>query len=266
MGTSRPAFAAAGALTAMLVTSMNIETGKAGRGNVAPPTDLPIFALTAPALGHWRNGNTGVEGVWSFEASEPGPNVRGAGASAGRPAAAARHADAGVLRPAGLRSFRRRSSLRFALRRRRPQSGMGRRPRAALVDVRATARARAGAVRGAGRLAARPALHEPGWAGTDAYRPASAQHRPGDAARHAGVRHRRCRSLRGASHAGPRPVRRRRSAGARAVARVRPAWAARQSRRGLGRRWPFPGGEQLFDAGRHPTDVAASRGRGEARL
>src|SRR5664280_3543274 len=75
MGTSRPAFAAAGALTAMLVTSMNIETDKAGRSNVAPPTDLPVFALTAPALGHWRNGNTGVEGVWSFEASEPGPNV-----------------------------------------------------------------------------------------------------------------------------------------------------------------------------------------------
>ena len=75
VGKSRAAIAAAGALTGMLVTSMNIETGKAGRGNVAPPTDLPIFALTAPALGHWRNGNTGVEGVWSFEASEPGPNV-----------------------------------------------------------------------------------------------------------------------------------------------------------------------------------------------
>jgi predicted deacylase len=38
------------------------------------PADTP-FALTAPLLEHWREGNTGVAGVWSFAASEPGPSV-----------------------------------------------------------------------------------------------------------------------------------------------------------------------------------------------
>jgi len=31
--------------------------------------------LNPPVLGRWREGNTGVEGVWSFEASAPGPKV-----------------------------------------------------------------------------------------------------------------------------------------------------------------------------------------------
>lgn len=33
------------------------------------------FELEAPTLGAWRAGNTGVEGVWHFEAQEPGPVV-----------------------------------------------------------------------------------------------------------------------------------------------------------------------------------------------
>ena len=33
------------------------------------------WTLTAPALGPWRAGNTGTEGVWSFGASDPGPHV-----------------------------------------------------------------------------------------------------------------------------------------------------------------------------------------------
>jgi predicted deacylase len=43
-----------------------------------PPTDpaSPVeWALPAPALGPWRAGNTGTEGVWSFAAAEPGPHV-----------------------------------------------------------------------------------------------------------------------------------------------------------------------------------------------
>ncbi|MEO8922101.1 MAG: succinylglutamate desuccinylase/aspartoacylase family protein [Caldimonas sp.] len=33
------------------------------------------FVLPVPALERWREGNTGVEGVWSFDAAEPGPQV-----------------------------------------------------------------------------------------------------------------------------------------------------------------------------------------------
>lgn len=33
------------------------------------------FALPVPALGAWRAGNTGTEGVWSFAAAGPGPSV-----------------------------------------------------------------------------------------------------------------------------------------------------------------------------------------------
>src|SRR5438128_2370439 len=42
-----------------------------------PPTAPPIAAwtLSAPALGPWRSGNTGTDGVWSFAAAEPGPHV-----------------------------------------------------------------------------------------------------------------------------------------------------------------------------------------------
>jgi hypothetical protein len=36
---------------------------------------MSVVALGPPALGRWRDGNTGVEGVWSFKASEPGPSV-----------------------------------------------------------------------------------------------------------------------------------------------------------------------------------------------
>ncbi|MDP1533406.1 MAG: succinylglutamate desuccinylase/aspartoacylase family protein, partial [Rubrivivax sp.] len=35
----------------------------------------PVWALPVPALGAWRAGNTGVEGVWRFEADAPGPDV-----------------------------------------------------------------------------------------------------------------------------------------------------------------------------------------------
>jgi predicted deacylase len=35
----------------------------------------PAFELPVPSLGRWRQGNTGVEGVWSFEASVPGPQI-----------------------------------------------------------------------------------------------------------------------------------------------------------------------------------------------
>ncbi|NBT11523.1 MAG: succinylglutamate desuccinylase [Betaproteobacteria bacterium] len=41
----------------------------------APHTHSPRFELQAPALNHWRAGNTGIEGVWRFEASEPGRDV-----------------------------------------------------------------------------------------------------------------------------------------------------------------------------------------------
>jgi predicted deacylase len=34
-----------------------------------------LFDLQPPALGVWRAGNTGVEGVWHFEADAPGPVV-----------------------------------------------------------------------------------------------------------------------------------------------------------------------------------------------
>lgn len=37
-------------------------------------TAIP-YALQAPGLDAWRAGNTGVEGVWHFEAPEPGPAV-----------------------------------------------------------------------------------------------------------------------------------------------------------------------------------------------
>jgi predicted deacylase len=33
----------------------------------------PPFVVERPALGAWRAGNTGVEGVWHFEADAPGP-------------------------------------------------------------------------------------------------------------------------------------------------------------------------------------------------
>lgn len=35
----------------------------------------PPFELPVPALGLWRQGNTGVEGVWAFESNTPGPQV-----------------------------------------------------------------------------------------------------------------------------------------------------------------------------------------------
>ncbi len=35
----------------------------------------PVFALTPPDLGPWRAGNTGVEGVWHFEAAAAGRAV-----------------------------------------------------------------------------------------------------------------------------------------------------------------------------------------------
>lgn len=35
----------------------------------------PAFEITPPDLRRWREGNTGTEGVWRFEASEPGPRV-----------------------------------------------------------------------------------------------------------------------------------------------------------------------------------------------
>lgn len=35
----------------------------------------PAYELQAPALGDWRRGNTGVEGVWQFSAALPGPCV-----------------------------------------------------------------------------------------------------------------------------------------------------------------------------------------------
>ena len=35
----------------------------------------PEFALVPPDLARWRQGNTGTEGVWRFEAPEPGPRV-----------------------------------------------------------------------------------------------------------------------------------------------------------------------------------------------
>jgi Succinylglutamate desuccinylase / Aspartoacylase family len=35
----------------------------------------PIFALRKPELGVWRDGNTGVAGVWRFESRRPGPRV-----------------------------------------------------------------------------------------------------------------------------------------------------------------------------------------------
>lgn len=35
----------------------------------------PAWELPVPALGAWRAGNTGVEGVWAFKADAPGPEV-----------------------------------------------------------------------------------------------------------------------------------------------------------------------------------------------
>lgn len=37
--------------------------------------ELLPFVLPVPALGAWRSGNTGVEGVWRFEAPTPGRDV-----------------------------------------------------------------------------------------------------------------------------------------------------------------------------------------------
>ena len=39
------------------------------------PHSSPVFELPKPDLGAWRAGNTGVEGVWRFEAAEPGRDV-----------------------------------------------------------------------------------------------------------------------------------------------------------------------------------------------
>ena len=35
----------------------------------------PVFALAAPELGNWREGNEGVEGVWHFDSGLPGKHV-----------------------------------------------------------------------------------------------------------------------------------------------------------------------------------------------
>lgn len=35
----------------------------------------PAFRLAPPDLARWRQGNTGTEGVWRFQAGEPGPRV-----------------------------------------------------------------------------------------------------------------------------------------------------------------------------------------------
>lgn len=35
----------------------------------------PEFRLAPPDLERWREGNTGTEGVWQFQSSEPGPHV-----------------------------------------------------------------------------------------------------------------------------------------------------------------------------------------------
>jgi succinylglutamate desuccinylase len=37
--------------------------------------DLPPFELPKPDLGRWRQGNTGIEGVWRFEVEAPGRDV-----------------------------------------------------------------------------------------------------------------------------------------------------------------------------------------------
>jgi predicted deacylase len=39
------------------------------------PNDGPPWLLPAPDVAPWREGNTGTQGVWSFEASQPGPHV-----------------------------------------------------------------------------------------------------------------------------------------------------------------------------------------------
>jgi len=36
---------------------------------------MPLFELPAPDLKPWRQGNTGIEGVWQFEAATPGRDV-----------------------------------------------------------------------------------------------------------------------------------------------------------------------------------------------
>lgn len=41
----------------------------------ATAAPLPPFALDKPALGNWRRGNTGVEGVWRFGSDAPGHDV-----------------------------------------------------------------------------------------------------------------------------------------------------------------------------------------------
>ena len=38
-------------------------------------SDPSTFDLPVPTLGRWREGNTGVEGVWRFESPEPGDDV-----------------------------------------------------------------------------------------------------------------------------------------------------------------------------------------------
>lgn len=42
--------------------------------NGFPDHRLP-FELPAPVLGHWRDGNTGTEGVWRFDSGAPGRDV-----------------------------------------------------------------------------------------------------------------------------------------------------------------------------------------------
>ena len=59
----------------MLESTMTGRNGTFVTNGEAASPDLPRFELEAPSLDAVRKGNTGVAGVWSFGALEPGPNV-----------------------------------------------------------------------------------------------------------------------------------------------------------------------------------------------
>jgi len=64
-----------------VASSCGRATASGDKPPPAPPTAAPnemtspLFELAVPDIGAWRAGNTGVEGVWSFDSGRPGRHV-----------------------------------------------------------------------------------------------------------------------------------------------------------------------------------------------
>ncbi|HZV93082.1 MAG TPA: hypothetical protein VFF72_07680, partial [Caldimonas sp.] len=53
---------------------MTPNASESGQDDDPSPPD-ESFALPVPDLAHWRGGNAGVEGVWSFDGRDAGAEV-----------------------------------------------------------------------------------------------------------------------------------------------------------------------------------------------